>query len=160
MNDMTQLSAEFFTGPNPDFPTVGCRLHDDDGNVVAEALGLDHAQARMRAERAAIRSVEPTPPTVAEFFDACAAHDWTYNFSDDHSVWKRGEAERKRLMADMKDDPLKVAIFKAWQAHVFSGPAYGTERQPRPVLADIVPPVSTFPGAQPYRHPDQLSLGD
>lgn len=26
-------------------------------------------------------------------------HDWFYNFSDDHSVYKRGQAEQKRLEA-------------------------------------------------------------
>ncbi len=26
-------------------------------------------------------------------------HDWLYNFSDDHSVYKRGQAEQKRLEA-------------------------------------------------------------
>lgn len=25
------------------------------------------------------------------------SHDWNYEFSDDHSVWKRGREERKRL---------------------------------------------------------------
>ena len=24
-------------------------------------------------------------------------HDWSYEFSDDHSVWKRGTAERKAI---------------------------------------------------------------
>lgn len=26
-------------------------------------------------------------------------HDWFYNFSDDHAVYKRGQAEQKRLEA-------------------------------------------------------------
>ena len=41
------------------------------------------------------------------------SHDWTFEFSDDHSVWQRGNAERKQLdsMAEdlAKDDPEKVA---------------------------------------------------
>jgi len=29
-------------------------------------------------------------------------HDWTYNYSDDHSVWRRGEAERMNLLYQRK----------------------------------------------------------
>lgn len=42
-------------------------------------------------------------PTTEEFTKLCNAHDWTYEYSDDHSVWKRGTAERDRLMAIVKE---------------------------------------------------------
>jgi len=29
-------------------------------------------------------------------------HDWTYEFSDDHSVWKRGKAEREAINQEQK----------------------------------------------------------
>ena len=30
------------------------------------------------------------------------AHDWTYEFSDDHSVWKKGMAERSAINMEQK----------------------------------------------------------
>ena len=32
-----------------------------------------------------------------EYRAALANHDWTFDYSDDHNVWKRGVAERKAL---------------------------------------------------------------
>ena len=29
-------------------------------------------------------------------------HDWTYEFSDDHSVWKKGMAERSAINQEQK----------------------------------------------------------
>ena len=31
------------------------------------------------------------------FVKALKSHDWYYDYSDDHSVWKQGEAERAQL---------------------------------------------------------------
>jgi len=30
------------------------------------------------------------------------AHDWTYEFSDDHSVWKKGMTERSAINQEQK----------------------------------------------------------
>ena len=30
------------------------------------------------------------------------AHDWTYEFSDDHSVWNRGRFERQAINMEQK----------------------------------------------------------
>ena len=41
-------------------------------------------------------------------------HDWTFNMSDDHSVWKKGEQEQKEIKNLIKDayeigfDPWKL----------------------------------------------------
>lgn len=35
---------------------------------------------------------------IREYFDELSNHDWYYDYSDDHSVWKRGSANRDRLM--------------------------------------------------------------
>lgn len=43
-----------------------------------------------------------TPEIAAELKrleSLCAAHDWYFDFSDDHSVWKRGQRESDAIMA-------------------------------------------------------------
>lgn len=32
-----------------------------------------------------------------EYFSLLNAHDWTYSYSDDHSIWRRGENNDKKL---------------------------------------------------------------
>ena len=34
---------------------------------------------------------------MAEYRRALAAHDWFYDFSDDHGAWSRGNAQRTAL---------------------------------------------------------------
>lgn len=35
---------------------------------------------------------------MEEYINLLKTHDWYYDFSDDHSVWKAGEAQYKRIM--------------------------------------------------------------
>lgn len=98
--------------------------------------------------------------TPSEFWDACERHDWTYSFSDDHRVWRAGQAERDSIDRAVQSDPALEPIFMAWRRFIFSGPAYGTVRPPRPVREDFIPPVSTFPGRTPEVSPDQGTLLD
>lgn len=35
---------------------------------------------------------------LAELETKCAYHDWYYDYSDDHSVWKRGVASRDAIL--------------------------------------------------------------
>lgn len=88
---------------------------------------------------------------AAEFYDLCAAHDWTYNFSDDHRVWKRGEAERKRLVSLMQDHHEFQGIFYAWQNYMFRDRGEPIERPERPE-------VTTFPGSVPNINEGQMTL--
>ncbi len=51
---------------------------------------------------------EKIKAAVADYEAALKKHDWTYDYSDDHSVWKRGQAEQKRLEAlQSRIDPTK-----------------------------------------------------
>jgi len=34
---------------------------------------------------------------LKDFYEICTAHDWTYAYSDDHRVWKKG-AHRQKLL--------------------------------------------------------------
>lgn len=74
----------------------------------------------------------PTIPTPQEFYDLCATHDWTHMMSDSSSVHRRGRDQQQRLERLAAVDPQLKPILEAWRAHVFSGPAYRTERAPKP----------------------------
>lgn len=74
--------------------------------------------------------------TIEEFFNACASHDWYSAFSDDHSVYERGEAARETLRAEAIGDPAKIACMHDWEARAFSGPLFGSPKRARPELSD------------------------
>jgi hypothetical protein len=49
-----------------------------------------------------------------QYIAALRAHDWTYEFSDEHAVWQRGFNERSRLTRFQREiDPL----FAIWNTH-------------------------------------------
>lgn len=51
---------------------------------------------------------------LARYERLLATHDWTYEYSDDHSVWQRGRAERAVLQALAQQlDPER----KLWQEY-------------------------------------------
>lgn len=35
--------------------------------------------------------------TIKQFYDILSQHDWYYQYSDDHNVWKRGQEESSRI---------------------------------------------------------------
>ena len=72
--------------------------------------------------------------TPLEFYNLCARHDWTYEFSDDYSAWYRGKEKAAALRLAMHDRPDLKAIFAAWVAWINS-----VDDHPRPVApsADI-----------------------
>ena len=39
--------------------------------------------------------------TLADFESKLRSHDWTYQYSDDHAVWRRGQAEREAIAAQL-----------------------------------------------------------
>ena len=51
-----------------------------------------------------------TLPTMEQYRAALAAHDWFFEFSDDHSVWANGRNQeaRLRLMAKTLDPDLSI----------------------------------------------------
>lgn len=93
------------------------------------------------------------------FHDACAAHDWYHDWSEDSGVWSRGQRDRARLREAAEQTAGLGPIWEAWNAYAYSGRAFGTPkaaRPDRPTLAD----VSTFGGGQPPLIPGQLSIFD
>lgn len=40
---------------------------------------------------------------LEQYKQALTSHDWTFEWSDDHNVWKRGVAQRQALKAAQKE---------------------------------------------------------
>jgi len=70
--------------------------------------------------------------TLADFYDQLDRHDWYYSYSDDHRVWQRGEAERKRLDELAATIPGAAELKAAFSKHYFTGEPWGNEKQPKP----------------------------
>lgn len=48
----------------------------------------------------------PLTSNLRQLEDLCMQHDWTYEQSDDHSIWKRGKEQWKAIV-EMQDKCLK-----------------------------------------------------
>ena len=55
------------------------------------------------------------------FCRRCATHDWTYEYSDDGSVYHRGRDERNALLVAVKQTPELQPIYDAWATYIFNG---------------------------------------
>lgn len=63
---------------------------------------------------------------INEIDRLCASHDWYYAFSDDYSVWRRGERHIEKIREAIGMDDAGNRLFKAWTDHFFSGPNWDT----------------------------------
>lgn len=56
----------------------------------------------------------PTPEQLQTYRDALRSHDWSFEYSDDHSVWQRGRAALGQLQSMQRElDP----DFVVWNEH-------------------------------------------
>jgi ribonucleotide reductase alpha subunit len=55
--------------------------------------------------------------TLKEYWEQLNAHDWYYEMSDDHRVWKAGFREQTRLEELAKQSKEHAALFNAFAAH-------------------------------------------
>jgi hypothetical protein len=46
-------------------------------------------------------------------------HDWTFEYSDDHSVWRRGCEQRDALRAVLKTHPEYKEMYDEYRAFAF-----------------------------------------
>lgn len=49
------------------------------------------------------------------YAQALQHHDWNYEFSDDHSVWKAGQANERLLKSQANQDSLLMRAYQLWQ---------------------------------------------
>lgn len=69
---------------------------------------------------------------LQSYYDELANHDWFYEYSDDHSVWRKGSSAQTQLRAKSNKAPEHLSLYNAWSSYMFSGDAFGTEKQPKP----------------------------
>lgn len=73
--------------------------------------------------------------TIQEFYQKLERHDWYYMMSDDHSVWQRGKEAEKNLKEIASEHGDKwLSLFEDFGKHMFTGRAWGNERQPKPEM--------------------------
>lgn len=71
--------------------------------------------------------------TLNEYYVLLANHDWFYQFSDDDRAFRAGRDGFNKLKTIAFESPEHQKLFEDWTHHVFSGPSYKTEKQPKPV---------------------------
>jgi len=56
---------------------------------------------------------------ILEYFQELERHDWYYNYSDDHTVWERGNRNAHRLQAIAAEDQLLGRMYADYSKWVF-----------------------------------------
>jgi hypothetical protein len=65
---------------------------------------------------------EPKQTTISlsDFYNCLEATDWTYEMSDDHSVWRRGSAAMGKIQAEAKTSPEHQKLYDAFKAWIWA----------------------------------------
>jgi len=71
---------------------------------------------------------------LKEFDTMLKNFDWYYNMSDDHRVWRAGEAANARIREVAKTSDVHKELYEFWSKHYFSGEPWGTENFTREML--------------------------
>lgn len=50
-----------------------------------------------------------------QFLKLLSTHDWYYSYSDDHSVWRKGQAERNVISNAMRDNEELKAVYAQYR---------------------------------------------
>jgi len=78
-------------------------------------------------------NTEKSLPQIQSFYDTLKRHDWFTCFSDDSSVYNRGEARTLELEKfALENGPVYLWLYKSFSKHMSSGVDYGTLRHPLP----------------------------
>ena len=70
--------------------------------------------------------------SLTEYWDMLNCHDWYYDFSDDHRVWRAGQENMQKLRLLSQQSPEHGKLLSDFNKHYFSGDPWGTERAPKP----------------------------
>ena len=76
--------------------------------------------------------------TLRELYAELERHDWFYEMSDDQRVWNEGLRKELDLQRKCQQVEGGTALYAAFTAHHFSGPAWGTTKKPKPPLPEEV----------------------
>lgn len=55
-----------------------------------------------------------------KYINKLALHDWFFDYSDDPSVWKRGNASHRQLVEEAAKHPVLAQALEAWEEYVLS----------------------------------------
>ena len=58
---------------------------------------------------------------LKQYWHRLERHDWFYEYSDDHSVWKRGSDYERELMYDARKGKRAESLFEAYRAYMMRG---------------------------------------
>jgi len=101
--DVNEADPDTLGSMNPKMRDVLSKVDTDD-KAQAQA-----AKDKAEAERQA-KVKELGPQAMDDYIAKLKAHDWTYDYSDDHRVWQRGskEADEIRRLGDILDPDRKL----------------------------------------------------
>jgi len=74
--------------------------------------------------------------TLAELYRELERHDWFFEMSDDPRVYSSGRENQNRLRTAAQFIEGGRDLMSAYSKHVFSGPAFGTAKAPKPPRPD------------------------
>ena len=93
-------------------------MNDKMKDVLGKVHAGDEAEKQAeidRAEKIRQQQVKDLGPEAMEkYVDMLKSHDWTYQYSDDHSVWQRGQAESDAISGMMKILDPDMKIYKKY----------------------------------------------
>lgn len=55
----------------------------------------------------------------SEYYDELVRHDWYYEYSDDYSVWQRGQANKHRIQSIAQEDEVLLGLYNAYSDYMF-----------------------------------------
>lgn len=84
--------------------------------------------------------------TLEEIETALRTHDWFYDYSDDHSVWTKGNDQRKRIADALRTLPIEQAreLWDRWAPKGFRFPIQAVFRYWWSDLGEGVAPVPFY----------------
>ena len=71
--------------------------------------------------------------SLVEYYDVLNSFDWYYVMSEDHGVWKSGEARWAKIYnIAIVNEGRYMKLLNGFRDYYNSGQPWGTERQPKP----------------------------
>lgn len=71
--------------------------------------------------------------TIEEFYKLLETHDWSYQYSDDHSVWRRGRQRGEQLLRLAETNDTFKQLWEDFRAWALASPR---DRPEKPLLGD------------------------
>lgn len=72
--------------------------------------------------------------TLAELYKELERHDWFHARSDSREVYQRGRSKQIELLTAARKVVGGEELYTAFAKHKFSGPAFGTPKEPKPEM--------------------------